>query len=159
EGARATFAPGRMSLEHQPSSRDIDPAAVARGDDLGGMVTPPYHEGARGIQLATVDDNPPSSWGAEPGEPGNPVHPGGRAPAGWTAPLAEALALIGEHLPDLRAEIDLYIQLFVPTGWHPETHRSASYRESIGAIYLSLHPQLMTLAEAVIHEFSHNKLH
>ncbi len=51
------------------------------------------------------------------------------------------------------------IELVVPTGHHPETHRSASYRESIGAVYLTLHPNVMTLAEAVIHEFSHNKLH
>ena len=56
--------------------------------------------------------------------------------------------------PDLRAEIDLAIQMFLPTSYHPETHRSASYRESIGAIYITLHPGLMTMTEAVIHEFS-----
>src|SRR6185436_4142373 len=37
-------------------------------------------------------------------------------------------------------------------------HLSASYQEAIGTIYLTLHPNLMTMAEAVIHEFSHNKL-
>ena len=36
---------------------------------------------------------------------------------------------------------------------------SASYQEAIGAVYLSLHPSALTLAEALIHEFSHNKLH
>jgi HEXXH motif-containing protein len=159
EGARATFAPGRMSLSHQQSRRVIDLTVVAQGDDLGGQVTRPYHEVTRGIFFATADNNPRSFWGAEPGEPGNPVDLGGHEAAEWAEKIGEALALIGEHLPDLRAEIDLYIQLFLPTGWHPETHRSASYRESIGAIYMSLHPQLMTLAEAVIHEFSHNKLH
>ena len=47
----------------------------------------------------------------------------------------------------------------MPTGHHPETHRSASYRESIGANYITLHPNVMTLAAAVIHEFSPTKLH
>src|SRR6185503_4671918 len=35
---------------------------------------------------------------------------------------------------------------------------SASYQEAIGTIYMTLHPSLMTMAEAVIHEFSHNKI-
>src|SRR3954454_16108937 len=46
----------------------------------------------------------------------------------------------------------------VPVGWHEQKHLSASYQEAIGTIYLSLHPSRMTLAEALIHEFSHNKL-
>jgi HEXXH motif-containing protein len=47
----------------------------------------------------------------------------------------------------------------VPVGYDPERHLSASYQEAIGAIYLSLHPSALTLAEAIIHEFQHNKLH
>jgi HEXXH motif-containing protein len=157
EGAEgASFAPGCMVIGDRLT---VDLRALARGESAPLAITRPYHAIDGGIVLATIDNNPRSSWGAEPGEPGNPVDLGDHAPEAWTAPLRDALALIGEHLPELRAEIDLYVQLFVPTGFHPETHRSASYRESIGAIYLSLHPQLMTLAEAVIHEFSHNKLH
>jgi HEXXH motif-containing protein len=157
EGAEgASFAPGRMVIERGADRIDVDLRALA---DAPLVIARPYHAIDGGIFLATSDNNPRSSWGAEPGEPGNPVDLGDHAPEAWTAPLREALALIGEHLPELRAEIELYVQLFVPTGFHPETHRSASYRESIGAVYLTLHPQLMTLAEAVIHEFSHNKLH
>lgn len=157
--AAASFAPGRMVIERGGEPLPLDLAALARGEATPLAITRPYHVIDRGICLATIDNNPRSAWGAEPGEPGNPVDLGEHAPDEWTRALGEALALIGEHLPDLRAEIDLYVQLFVPTGFHPETHRSASYRESIGAVYLSLHPQRMTLAEAVIHEFSHNKLH
>jgi HEXXH motif-containing protein len=43
-------------------------------------------------------------------------------------------------------------------GYDPERHLSASYQEAIGTIYLTLHPSRMTLAEALIHEFSHNKI-
>jgi HEXXH motif-containing protein len=43
-------------------------------------------------------------------------------------------------------------------GWHAERHLSASYQEVIGTIYMTLHPSQMTLSEALIHEFSHNKL-
>ena len=32
------------------------------------------------------------------------------------------------------------------------------YQEAIGTIYLTLHPNVMTMTEAVIHEFSHNKV-
>ena len=50
------------------------------------------------------------------------------------------------------------MQQLVPVGYDPEAHLSASYREAIGTIYLTLHPQPMTMTEALIHEFSHNKL-
>jgi HEXXH motif-containing protein len=45
----------------------------------------------------------------------------------------------------------------VPVGWHEQQHLSASYREAIGSIYATLHPNPVTLAEAVVHEFQHNK--
>ena len=44
-------------------------------------------------------------------------------------------------------------------GYHAERHFSASYQEAIGAVYLGLHPRPLTLAEALIHEYSHNKLY
>jgi len=155
----ATFAPGRMVLEQGTDGVTVDLADLAHGGAGPLAVGRPYHPIDRAIVFATADNNPRAGWGAEPGEPGNPVDLGGRPPEEWTASLGAALALIEEHLPELRAEIDLAIQLFLPTSYHPETHRSASYRESIGAIYITLHPGLMTMAEAVIHEFSHNKLH
>jgi HEXXH motif-containing protein len=60
--------------------------------------------------------------------------------------------------PTLRAEIDLFLHLAVPVGYDDHKHLSASYQEALGTIYLTLHPNLMTMTEAVIHEFSHNKL-
>ena len=41
----------------------------------------------------------------------------------------------------------------VPVGWDEQRHLSASYQEAIGTVYLSLHPNPLTLAEALIHEF------
>ena len=52
----------------------------------------------------------------------------------------------------------LLMQLLLPVGFDRERHLSASYAEAIGAAYLSLHPDGMTMAEALIHEFSHNKI-
>ncbi|MCC6849123.1 MAG: hypothetical protein IT294_11540 [Deltaproteobacteria bacterium] len=45
-----------------------------------------------------------------------------------------------------------------PVGYDATRHLSASYREAIGTMYLTLHPHLMTMTEAVVHEFQHNKL-
>jgi len=61
-------------------------------------------------------------------------------------------------LPDLGREIKLLIQQVVPVGFDEEKHLSASYQEAIGTIYMTLHPSLMTMTEALIHEFSHNKI-
>ena len=58
----------------------------------------------------------------------------------------------------LADEIEVVLQQVVPVGWDEQRHLSASYQEAIGTVYLSLHPQAMTMAEALIHEFSHNKL-
>ncbi|MEZ4380131.1 MAG: HEXXH motif-containing putative peptide modification protein [Nannocystaceae bacterium] len=110
------------------------------------------------IVLATVDDNPLAGVEAHPDKAGNAVDLGDASTDAWRRALAEALALIGDYLPDLRREIDLVVQQFVPVGVDAVSHLSASYQESIGTIYLSLHPRLMTMTEAVIHEFSHNKL-
>jgi len=114
--------------------------------------------GAPSMVLATVDDNPLAEVEAHPEKAGNAIDLGGHSVAEWCTSLADALALIGEHLPDLRREIGLYIQQFVPVGAYAERHLSASYQEAIGTVYLSLHAQRMTMVEAVIHEFSHNKL-
>ncbi len=152
------FAAGCATIVGDGERIELDLPAIARGAEHA-AVTRPYHPIAGDIALATADNNPRASFGAEPGEPGNPVDLGGHAPSAWAAALRDALGIIAAHLPDLAREIELYVRMIVPTGHHAETHRSASYRESIGAIYLTLHPGVMTLAEALIHEFSHNKLH
>jgi HEXXH motif-containing protein len=72
--------------------------------------------------------------------------------------LKEALDIVAQYLPIVRDEMDLVLHQFVPVGYDEEKHLSASYREAIGTIYLTLHPSVMTMTEAIIHEFSHNKL-
>jgi hypothetical protein len=110
------------------------------------------------ILLALADNNPLAMHEAHPDKQGNAIDLGGRPVAEWLASLRAALALVREHLPELRAEMDLYVRQIVPVGFFEDRHLSASYREAIGTLYLSLHPSPLTMVEAVIHELQHNKL-
>ncbi|MEP7126639.1 MAG: HEXXH motif-containing putative peptide modification protein [Byssovorax sp.] len=134
------------------------PTIVNLGAPADALVERPYHALSHDIVLALADNNPLAMEEAHPNKSGNAIDLGGEEASAWTAALAEAFALIERHLPDLRAEMDLYLHQIVPVGWDAEKHLSASYQEAIGTIYMSLHPSGMTLAEALIHEFSHNKL-
>lgn len=149
-----TFAAGRATI-HRPG---VDEAI-----DLTGAQPPHYHPFdyhpiTDHLVLALADNNPLAMIDAHPDKQGNAIDLGGHEAREWTTTLAEALDLIGQCLPDLRDEMDLFIHQIIPVGWYAERHLSASYREAIGSIYLSLHPSLMTMAEALIHEFSHNKM-
>ncbi|MGB1012760.1 MAG: aKG-HExxH-type peptide beta-hydroxylase [Nannocystaceae bacterium] len=121
--------------------------------------TPSFHsiEGTN-IVLATADNNPLSDFEAHPEKQGNQIDLGGQSSARWASVLGDALSCIGRYLPELRAEIELFIHQIIPVGFDAERHLSASYQEAIGTIYMTLHPQPMTMVEAVIHEFSHNKI-
>jgi HEXXH motif-containing protein len=160
-GARALrLDAGSLRVEAAEGEIRVDLAALARGEAVSGVALErPYHPLVGDMMFAVADDNPRASYGAEPGEPGNPIDLGGHPIEEWQSALRAALLPIEQHTPDLWAEIMLYIQQILPAGHHAVTHRSASYRESIGAIYMTLHPSPMTLTEAIIHEFSHNKLH
>jgi HEXXH motif-containing protein len=171
---RITSSGGRFTLDVPSSARSIVYASGAvtlrgaLGEELvrfadgqpleSARVRRTYHVVERDVLLALDDDNPLSMVEAHPGKAGNPIDLGGRPAAEWLASLQDALARIERFLPDLRAELDLFVQQFVPVGWDGERHLSASYREAIGTVYLTLHPSAMTMTEAVIHEFSHNKL-
>jgi HEXXH motif-containing protein len=147
-GAEAiTFDAGRATV-HRSVDTHLD---LGRESDH-------YHPIAGHIVLALADNNPLAMIEAHPDKQGNAVDLGGHDPREWVSRLAEALDLIDRCLPDLRRELDLFIHQIIPVGWDAERHLSASYREAIGSIYLSLHPSLMTMAEALIHEFSHNKM-
>jgi HEXXH motif-containing protein len=155
------FANGRVSIERGPGDPavGIDISALERAEnDLPIQVNRPYHVIDGDLVLALADNNPLAMAEAHPDKSGNAVDLGGRSPGAWVSALRDALALIERCLPDLRREIDLYIHQFIPVGWDEQRHLSASYQEAIGTIYLSLHPSPMTMVEAVIHEFSHNKL-
>ncbi len=145
---------GRLTIER--SGADAVTIDLEAPDEA--RIERPYHAVSSEIVLALADNNPLAMEEAHPGKSGNAIDLGGHDIWAWILALREAFALIERHLPELRAEMDLYIQQIVPVGWDAEKHLSASYQEAIGTIYMSLHPGEMTLAEALIHEFSHNKL-
>jgi HEXXH motif-containing protein len=120
---------------------------------------PVFHPITDTLMLATVDNNPLAMSEAHPDKAGNRLDLGGRPASEWTETLAASVELIGRYMPELRGEIDLYLHQIVPVGFDARAHLSASYQEVIGTVYMTLHPQLMTMVEATIHEFQHNKLH
>lgn len=113
---------------------------------------------AEGMHLALFDNNPLRMNEAHPDKQGNALSLGGKDAADWITALQEALALIEAFLPELRREMEMMLRLVVPVGYDEERHLSASFQEALGVVYLSLHPDPMTMAEALVHEFSHNKL-
>ncbi|MFO0759959.1 MAG: HEXXH motif-containing putative peptide modification protein [Byssovorax sp.] len=145
---------GKVVIERPAGAAVID---IASQDDQP-FVERPYHPIDGGIVLATADNNPLSMMEAHPDKEGNAIDLGGHPAEEWAGELGWGMAKIARYLPDLHGEMRLFIQQMVPVGWHEQRHLSASYQEAIGTIYLSLHPSRMTLAEALIHEFSHNKL-
>ncbi|MCB9593675.1 MAG: hypothetical protein H6719_13160 [Sandaracinaceae bacterium] len=117
-----------------------------------------FHPVERDLVLATVDVNPLALVEAHPDKDGNAVDLGGHDARAWCDALREALGVIEAYAPVVREEIDLVIQQVVPVGYDEERHLSASYAEAVGTIYLTLHPNVMTMTEALIHEHQHNKL-
>jgi HEXXH motif-containing protein len=111
------------------------------------------------LMLALVDNNPLAMSEAHPDKQGNALDLGGHPASEWADSLARCVELIARYMPDLRGEIDLFLHQVVPVGYDERSHLSASYQEVIGTVYMTLHPQLMTMVEATIHEFQHNKLH
>jgi HEXXH motif-containing protein len=126
----------------------------------GGFRFAPRHHALRGdvAHLATVDHNPIAAFEAHPTKSGNAVDLGGRPEAEWIGVLDGAFALVGQFLPQTFAEMRLMLQEVVPVGYDSVRHLSASYREAIGTMSVTLHPNVMTMTEAVVHEFQHNKL-
>lgn len=117
-----------------------------------------YRSVTNTIRLALTDNNPLSEFEAHPEKDGNALSLGGKSEDAWLDSLRRALTIIDEATPELGAEFPLIVQTIVPVGFEPEKHLSASYAEAIGTIYLSLHPNPLTMAEALVHEYSHNKL-
>jgi HEXXH motif-containing protein len=109
-------------------------------------------------RLSLLDGNPLAALEAHPDKAGNAVDLGGRSVDEWTSALAAALALVERHLPELAVELPPLLREVVPVGYFAERHLSATYREAVGTLYLSLHPEPLTLAEALVHELQHTKL-
>ncbi len=108
-------------------------------------------------QFATVDHNPIAAFELHPEKTGNHVDLGGRSAAEWVRMLDQCFALVEQFMPGELAEMRTMLQVIIPVGYDEVRHLSASYREAVGTVYLTLHPNVMTMTEAIIHEFQHNK--
>ena len=151
---------GRAELRRSGTVHAIDLRSLGEhGDPLSGVVVRhPYHPIDGGTVLAVEDNNPLFLQEAHPDKSGNAVDLGGVPVSAWVASLRASFATVARYLPDLRAEMDLYLAQIVPVGAFADKHLSASYQEAIGTIYLSHHPHVMTMTEALIHEFQHTKI-
>ncbi len=125
---------------------------------LPAEVEHPYLTVVPGILLALTDNNPLAHFDAHPDKNGNHLDLGQHEASEWVASLRQSIADIDAHLPLIGEELRLCLRLVVPVGYDAEKHLSASFQEAIGLVYLTLHPQQMTMTEAVVHEFQHNKL-
>jgi HEXXH motif-containing protein len=159
EGLReAMFDNGAMHCEWRGGGVTLDLAALAHGAEHA-WLSRPYRAVRGDLVLALADNNPLSNLETHPEKTTpNKADLGGRNEDEWRASIEGALGLVDRHLPGLGHDIDLLVQQIVPTGYEPQRHLSCSYQEDIGTIYVSLHPSIMTMAEALIHEASHNKL-
>jgi HEXXH motif-containing protein len=110
------------------------------------------------VHLSLTDSNPLQNVEEHPDKTGNAIDLGGRSVDEWIAGLREAFDLIHAALPEWYEELEVSLQRLIPVGYEPERHLSASYREAPGIAYLTLHPDPLTLAEAIIHETQHTKL-
>ena len=121
------------------------------------VLKPSFFSVANQAQLATFDTNPLSDFEAHPDKKGNQIDLGEKSAQEWAGVLVDAMSNIQRGLPDLLREMSTMMQLWVPVGVDPKQHLSASYQEAVGMAYLTLHPNLFTMTEAMIHEFQHNK--
>jgi HEXXH motif-containing protein len=147
---------GASELARLPLERAALQRALA-GDSCGFGFVPRYRRIGKVTNFATVDHNPIAAFEAHPDKSGNHIDLGGRAETEWTAILDESFALVERFLPGEFAEMGTMLHVVIPIGYDTVRHLSASYREAVGTVYLTLHPSVMIMTEAVIHEFQHNK--
>jgi HEXXH motif-containing protein len=147
-----------LRIRSQSGEQLVPLRQVTACDGPLARITRPYHEIVPGMWLACTDNNPLAAFEAHPDKDGNRLDLGDQPLDAWLSALRWSVALVDRHLPLLGEELRLLLRLVVPVGWHAERHLSASYQEAIGLIYLTLHPQPMTMAEALVHEFQHNKI-
>ncbi|MDO9015718.1 MAG: HEXXH motif-containing putative peptide modification protein [Deltaproteobacteria bacterium] len=162
-GVEFEFAPTMRELVIDDGVLRVDGATFSLrvpGPPPAGLVV---REGWRRVtdrvSLALFDDNPSAQVGFHPERPENRVDLGGRSVEAWVEALREAFDLVDRYMPELTPERRLLAQSVVPVGADPERHFSCTYENAPGAMYLSLHPDPVKMAEAVVHEFQHDKLH
>lgn len=152
---KLVFLPHRVAFQ---TPTDLSTLNLREPGDGPWRVKRPYHRIVDGVFLALSDNNPLSHFEAHPDKEGNTLDLGGRPLDEWLRSLRRAFEIVDEFLPLIGEEMRLVLKLIVPVGWHEQKHLSASYQEAIGTIYMTLHPNEMTMTEALIHEFQHNKL-
>lgn len=137
-------------------SADMDPSDPLPG---GARCERAYVRLSADIKLALTDANPLAALEDHPERPGNQIDLGGKPIDAWQTTFRTALQMISLAAPEIFLEMKTTLTTVVPIGFQPERHFSSTYREALGSIYASLHPQACIVAEALIHEFQHNKLH
>jgi HEXXH motif-containing protein len=158
-GRAVAFDPPAVLLVLDPTGLRVEDGAGQRSDWGSAAPGATYLPLGRGAgHLALLDTNPLAMLEAHPDKAGNALDLGDRAPAVWQEALGGALDAVVAALPAWSVELPLVLQRAIPVGWFPELHLSASYQEAPGLIYLSLHPNRLTLAEAIVHECQHGKL-
>jgi len=144
-------------LARLPLRREAVGAALADGSS-GFQLQRCYRRIGKVAAFATIDHNPLAEFEAHPDKAGNHVDLGERSADEWVEVLDQCFALVERYLPGEFEEMGVLLRELVPVGYDPVRHLSASYREAVGTVYLTLHPNIMTMVEALVHEFQHNKL-
>lgn len=110
------------------------------------------------LHLSLYDSNPLSQNEDHPEKSGNSINLGNYTVPDWIHALQKALTLIQKWIPEWYNELSFSLQRIIPVGFFEEQHVSASYKEAVGLAYMSLHPDPLIMAEAIIHETQHNKI-
>ena len=109
-------------------------------------------------KLSLFDSNPIVEYETHPEKKGNTLDLGNYSIDIWVSSLCKALQLLETYTPQWISELKLILQQIIPTGYHTERHFSASYQETVGTIYMSLHSDIFTMLVGIIHEFQHQKI-
>ncbi len=152
--------PAGVDLE-LPSGAHVALSELVAKPPSGVSIQPAFHAitaAMPSLCFSEVDTNPLANLEAHPDKHGNALSLGSRPLPAWTRALSEALELIHIGLPTWFSELPLALERLLPVGYEPEAHLSASYREVPGIAYITLHPNPVTLAEAIVHETQHGKL-
>jgi HEXXH motif-containing protein len=153
------FKNGFVGVGNSAMVRLSSHTLAGRRPSTGGLTTEMgYVPIADSIRLALVDLNPIAQLEAHPDKKGNALNLGERSEEDWRAAVDISVHLIYDYWLELFQEMSFLLRQIVPVGFYKDRHLSASYREAIGTVYLSLNPNPVTMTEALIHEFQHNKL-
>ena len=108
--------------------------------------------------LSSIDTNPIIEYEDHPDKNGNQLDWGSLSINTWKNSLVDVITILQENFPQWLPEIQLVLKQVIPTGYYTDRHYSASYRETIGTIYMSYHHNLITMFVGLIHEFQHQKI-